>query len=120
MSSFLLPIGQNLVLSPFQSRTLSPIPERSHFGNFTIQKPLLRGNFGVARLGLGRVPIPDPENAELMINDLFGRVEGLIYTIADAAVTSTDTVDATKHNSDWLSGITNAMEVVLKVCLLEI
>ncbi|KAL8520049.1 hypothetical protein ACS0TY_010835 [Phlomoides rotata] len=118
-SSFLYSIGQNLVLSPFQSRrNLSPVPERSHFCNFTIQKPLLRRNLGVARLGLGQVPIPDPENAELMIRDLFGRVEGFLYTIADAAVTSSDTVDAvsaTKQNSDWLSGITNAMEVVLKV-----
>ncbi|KAH6812894.1 hypothetical protein C2S51_021912 [Perilla frutescens var. frutescens] len=39
-------------------------------------------------------------------------------TVADAAVNSSDAVDAvstTKQNSDWLSGITNAMEVVLKL-----
>lgn len=121
MSTCLYSVGQNLVLSPFQgrTRTLNPVSDRTHFSNLTIQKPFLRGNLGVARFGLGQVPVPDPENAELIIKDLFGRVEGYLYTIADAAVTSTDTVDAvstTKQSSDWLSGITNAMEVVLKVC----
>ncbi|KAI3467634.1 hypothetical protein Pfo_024297 [Paulownia fortunei] len=120
MSTFLYSIGPNLVLSPFpgRTRTLNPVSHRTHFSNFTIQTPFLRGSLGVARFGLGQVPVPDPENAELIIKDLFGRVEGFLYTIADAAVTSSDTVDAvgtTKQNSDWLSGITNAMEVVLKV-----
>lgn len=114
MSSFVYSIGQNLVLSPsFESRrSLRAVPERRHIGNFTIQK---RANLGVVRLGLGQVPIPDPENAELMIKDLFGTVEGFLYTLADAAVTSSQTLDASSHNSDWLSGITNAMELVLKV-----
>lgn len=78
------------------------------------------GNFGIARFGLGQVPFSDPENTELVIKDLFGRVEGFLYTIADAAISSSDTLDSvstTKQNSDWLSGITNAMELVLKVCL---
>lgn len=123
MSTFVYSTGQNLLLSPLLGRTRTPTPfaGRTHFGNFTFQKPLLRGgNSGIARFGLGQVPLPDPENAELMIKDLFGRVEGFLYTVADAAVSSSDTVDAlstTKQNSDWLSGITNAMEVVLKVCL---
>ncbi|KAL7134991.1 hypothetical protein ABFS83_11G062900 [Erythranthe nasuta] len=123
MSTFMYSIGPNTVISPFPSRrartTLNPISDRTHYTNFKIQTPLLRrGNLGVARFGLNQVPIPDPENAELIIRDLFGRVEGFLYTIADAAVTSSDTVDAVgtaKQNSDWLSGITNAMEAVLKV-----
>lgn len=121
MSTFLHSTGQNFLLSPFlgRTRTLAPVSGRTLFRNFTFQKPLLRrGNFGVARCGLGQVPFPDPENAELVIKDLFGRVEGFLYTVADAAVNSSDAVDAvstTKQNSDWLSGITNAMEVVLKV-----
>ncbi|EYU30591.1 hypothetical protein MIMGU_mgv1a006893mg [Erythranthe guttata] len=121
MSTFIYSIGPNTVISPFPSRTrtpLNPISDRTHYTNFKIQTPLLRrGNLGVARFGLNQVPTPDPENAELVIRDLFGRVEGFLYTIADAAVTSSDTVDAvgtTKQNSDWLSGITNAMEAVLK------
>ncbi|KAL0357830.1 UNVERIFIED_CONTAM: ALBINO3-like protein 1, chloroplastic [Sesamum calycinum] len=120
MSTFLYSIGPNSVLSPFpgRRRTLSPVSDRTHFSNFTIKRPFLRGSLGVARFGLGQVPFPDPEDAELMMKDLFGRVEGFLYTVADAAVASSDKVDAvatTKQNSDWLSGITNGMEVVLKV-----
>ncbi|XP_057776843.1 ALBINO3-like protein 1, chloroplastic isoform X2 [Salvia miltiorrhiza] len=121
MSSFVHSTAQNLLLSPFlgRTRTLTPVSGRARFSNFTFQKPLLRGgNFGIARCGLGQVPFPDPENAEFLIKDLLGRVEGLLYTVADADVTSPDAVDAvstTKQNSDWLSGITNAMELVLKV-----
>ncbi|KAL3649835.1 ALBINO3-like protein 1, chloroplastic [Castilleja foliolosa] len=99
-----------------RTRTANQLFFRTRFSNLSIQKPLLRGSLGLTRFGLGQVP--DPENAELVIRDLFGRVEGFLYTIADAAVNSSDTVDAvstTKQNSDWLSGITNAMEVVLKV-----
>ncbi|GFQ05552.1 albino3-like protein 1 chloroplastic [Phtheirospermum japonicum] len=113
-------LEQYRVLSPFPggTRTAKSHFYRTHFSNLSIQRPLLRGSLGLARFGLGQVPVPDPENAELVIRDLFGRVEGFLYTIADAAVNSSDTVDAvstTKQNSDWLSGITNAMEVVLKV-----
>ncbi|KAL0336042.1 UNVERIFIED_CONTAM: ALBINO3-like protein 1, chloroplastic, partial [Sesamum radiatum] len=120
MSTFLYSIGPNSVLSPFpgRRRTLSPVSDRTHFSNFTIQRPFLRGSLGVARFGLGQVPFPDPEDAELMMKDLFGRVEGFLYTVADAAVASSDKVDAVattkQNNSDWLSGITNGMEVVLK------
>ncbi|KAG6426751.1 hypothetical protein SASPL_110984 [Salvia splendens] len=118
MSSFLHSTAQNLLLSPFLGRTrdLTPVSGSAHFSNFKFQKPSPRGrNFGTVRCGLGQVPFPDPENAEFLIKDLFGRVEGLLYTVADAAVSSSDAVSTTKQNSDWLSGITNAMEVVLKV-----
>ncbi|CAM8984200.1 unnamed protein product [Rhodiola kirilowii] len=49
------------------------------------------------------------------------RAESLIYTIADAAVSSSDAVveagggGGVKQSSDWLSGITYYMESVLKV-----
>ncbi|KAI3452637.1 hypothetical protein Pfo_009301 [Paulownia fortunei] len=120
MSTLLYSLGPNLVLPPFpdRTRTLNPVFQRTHFSNFTIQRSSLRGSLGVARFGMGQVPFPDPENAELIIKGLFGRVEGFLYTVADAAVSSVDTVDAvstTKQNNDWLSGITYAMEAVLKV-----
>ncbi|KAK6160314.1 hypothetical protein DH2020_003695 [Rehmannia glutinosa] len=120
MSTFCFPIGPNVLLSPFpgRTRTANPLFHKTHFSNLAIQRPFLRGSLGVARFGLGQVPVPDAENTELIIRDLFGRVEGFLYTVADAAVNSSDTVDVvstTKQNSDWLSGITNAMEVVLKV-----
>lgn len=122
MSFFLYSIGPNLVVSPFpgRSRTPSHVLTGTRFSDFKIQRPYLRGSLGVTRYGLGQVPFPDPDNAELVIKDLFGRVEGFLYTVADSAVSnSLDTVDGaatTKQSSDWLSGIANAMEAVLKVC----
>jgi len=53
--------------------------------------------------------------------DLLGRVEAFLYTVADAAVSAEPVVTAadggTKEAAagDWLSGITNSMETVLKV-----
>ncbi|XP_062212997.1 ALBINO3-like protein 1, chloroplastic [Phragmites australis] len=52
--------------------------------------------------------------------ELFGRVEALLYTVADAAVSAAPEAVAegagkTKEAGDWLSGITNSMETVLKV-----
>jgi hypothetical protein len=50
--------------------------------------------------------------------DLLGRVEALLYTVADAAVSAEPVAAAgTKEAAagDWLSGITNSMETVLKV-----
>ncbi|CAA0833736.1 ALBINO3-like protein 1- chloroplastic [Striga hermonthica] len=122
MSTFLYSIGPNLVVSPSPGRTristVNPVFQRANFSSFSTHKPLFRGSLGLARFGLGQLPSPDPENAELLFRDLIGRVEGFLYTIADATVTSSDTVDAVSTNrqsSDWLSGITNVMEVVLKV-----
>nr|ACF82034.1 unknown [Zea mays] len=50
--------------------------------------------------------------------DLLGRVEALLYTVADAAVSAEPVAAAgTKEAAagDWLSSITNSMETVLKV-----
>ncbi|GER47316.1 oxaA/YidC-like membrane insertion protein [Striga asiatica] len=122
MSTFLYSIGPNVVVSPSPGRTrirtVNPVFQRANFSNFSTHKPLFRGSLGLARFGLGQFPSPDPENAELFFTDLIGRVEGFLYTIADATVSYSDTVDAVstnKQSSDWLSGITNVMEVVLKV-----
>lgn len=50
--------------------------------------------------------------------------ESLLYTIADAAVSSSETFDSvsgttttttTSQNSDWFTGIANYMETILKV-----
>lgn len=52
------------------------------------------------------------DSADAVVGDFFGRVESVIYTIADAAVSASEA----KQSGDWLSGITNCMESVLKVC----
>lgn len=125
-----LSFGLNLALSPFPCRsrsrtstststsTLYPLfhlhRQTTTFGGFSHKKPFLRGTIGVARFGLRHVPLPDPED---LIRDLYGRAEGLLYTIADAAVSASpdSAVTTTNQNNDWLSGIANYMETVLKV-----
>ncbi|TVU44095.1 hypothetical protein EJB05_03527, partial [Eragrostis curvula] len=52
--------------------------------------------------------------------ELLSRVEAFLYTVADAAVSASSEVavesgGGTKEAGDWLSGITNSMETVLKV-----
>lgn len=73
----------------------------------------------MARLGFKPEFLPDPESAEGFVRELFDRTEGFLYTVADAAVSSSsstsDTVSTTKQSGDWLTGITNYMETVLKV-----
>lgn len=76
----------------------------------------------MTRFGLGHGPFPDPEVSASIMKNMYDRVEGFLYTVADAAVSgSPDMVSAAnsaetaKQNSDWLSGITNTMETVLKV-----
>lgn len=74
----------------------------------------------VAKFGfLSSGQLPDPEKVEVTIRELFGRAEGLFYTIADAAVANSDAVasssDTAKQSGDWLSGITTSLETVLKV-----
>ncbi|KAL8218879.1 hypothetical protein R6Q57_022252 [Mikania cordata] len=113
--------GSNTVLSPFpdptRSRFINPLLRRTQFGNFNKHhKPLFRGStLTVAIFGPGQVQFPDTENFRHLID----RAEGLLYTIADAVVASNPdsgvTMNATaKQSNDWLSGITNYMETVLK------
>ncbi|XP_044491431.1 ALBINO3-like protein 1, chloroplastic isoform X1 [Mangifera indica] len=104
-----LSVKPNLVFSPFPHRTA----RQNRFFNRTdfAHKPFLRGSLSVANFGFK----PDPQSAEPVLRELFGQAESFLFTIADAAVSSSDTVTATKQSSDWLSVITNVMETVLKV-----
>lgn len=116
MASSSLSFASSTLLPPFPAPK-SPLLHRPSLAAFSRSKPFLRGTLCVARLGFR----PDPEIAESAIRELVGRTESLIYTIADAAVSSSDTVagttSAAKQNNDWLSGIANYMEAVLKVRL---
>ncbi|XP_057528356.1 ALBINO3-like protein 1, chloroplastic [Amaranthus tricolor] len=122
MSIFLSPLGPKPYFHPYPShvRTIqTPIFQRTHFRHQKYPLPrtslLVVAKFGFLNSG----QLPDPEVFEGPIKDLFGRTEGFLYTIADAAVSNTDVIDAstttTKQNGDWLSGITATMETVLKV-----
>ncbi|XP_015894550.3 ALBINO3-like protein 1, chloroplastic [Ziziphus jujuba] len=118
MATF-LPHRPSLVLTPFPDRTHNQLFRPSHcYGFSNHNKPFLRGSLAVARLGFNPGSFPDPENTQGMIQELFGRAESFLYTVADAAVSSSspaETVTTAKQNDDWLSGITNSLESVLKV-----
>ncbi|KAJ9708714.1 hypothetical protein PVL29_000638 [Vitis rotundifolia] len=105
MSTFFAFHTSPLHLSPFPHRTSirTPILHPSHFPGLPNRRSL-----GVARFGFRPF---HSDGADAVIGDLFGRVETLLYTIADAAVSASDG----KQSGDWLSGITNYMETVLKV-----
>ncbi|KAJ4798024.1 Membrane protein insertase YidC [Rhynchospora pubera] len=45
------------------------------------------------------------------LEDLLGRADGFLYSIADAAVAAQDP----KPNADWFSGIASYMELILKI-----
>ncbi|XP_022776223.1 ALBINO3-like protein 1, chloroplastic isoform X2 [Durio zibethinus] len=110
-----------LVLTPFVDRTGPPnhLLNRTQFPGFSARRPFLRGSLSVAKFGFKPGLLPDPDASEGVIRELFTRAESLLYTIADAAVSSSDaittTTTTTKQNNDWLSGITNSMEAILKV-----
>ncbi|XP_030960795.1 ALBINO3-like protein 1, chloroplastic [Quercus lobata] len=114
-------ISPYLVLSPFPVRTTisNPLFHRTHHFytnplSLSLPKPYLRGSTAVARFGFKPGLFPDPDSNA--IAELLGRAESILYTLADAAVSSSDTVSSTtKQSNDWLSGITNYMETVLKV-----
>ncbi|KAG6515868.1 hypothetical protein ZIOFF_026302 [Zingiber officinale] len=70
-----------------------------------------------------RITSVDPYTSELdfeategLARELFGRLQGLLYTITDAAVSSSEVVEKiSKQSDDWLTGITNYLETVLKL-----
>lgn len=72
----------------------------------------------VAQFGFRPGSFPDPVDSLDFIKD---HAENLLHTIADAAVSSSDTFESvagnttTNQNNDWFSGIANYMETVLKV-----
>lgn len=108
----LLSFQSSLVLAP-SPKVRNPLLPRTHHYGFS-----QRGSLGVARLGFGSGLIPEPEDAEGVLKELFGKAESLLYTVADAAVSAqsaTENLSSTKQSNDWFSGITNYLESGLKV-----
>nr|XP_043613102.1 ALBINO3-like protein 1, chloroplastic [Erigeron canadensis] len=111
----LISYGSNTVLSPFPDpsrfRPINPLLTKTT--QFVKTHKLgTATSLTVARFGPGQVQFPDPEK----FKDLIDRAEGLLYTLADAAVVNTNDsgITNTKQNNDWFSGIANYMETVLK------
>ncbi|KAM5568034.1 ALBINO3-like protein 1, chloroplastic [Rosa sericea] len=105
--------------SPLLAPTPNPrsplLPRTHHHHHYGFSH---RGSLAVARLGLGSGLLPDPEDAEPVLKELLTKAESLLYTVADAAVSAqsaTENLSSSKQSNDWLSGITNYLESVLKV-----
>ncbi|KAJ0972466.1 hypothetical protein J5N97_020425 [Dioscorea zingiberensis] len=104
-------------LSPVRTMVLAPLTHRAHlafFNRTSSSSPFLRRDSMVVRLSPSPL-LPDLDGVEELVRELFGRAEGVIYTIADAAVSSDTVAQGSKQSGDWLSGITNTLETVLKV-----
>jgi YidC/Oxa1 family membrane protein insertase len=107
----LLACPQTLALSPPSSRAPTPTPSAAPRLGLGLRSRRLR-------LRLRPVAALGPADA----GDLLGRVEAFLYTVADAAVSAApeaaaEAKEAAAASGDWLSGITNSMETVLKVRL---
>ncbi|MCI05628.1 ALBINO3-like protein 1 chloroplastic-like [Trifolium medium] len=106
--AILLPCTPTILSTPFGNRTTTHFPLRPHSHPFSP----FRGSLSVSRFGFQPGFLPQPDDTEFVIRELYSRAEGFLYTIADAAVLSSDTVVTTtiataKQNNDWLSLITN-------------
>ncbi|CAN8291281.1 unnamed protein product [Cochlearia groenlandica] len=107
----------NLLLSSFS--TGKPLRfRRIHAPSLSPSPSRLRRTL-VAQFGFRPGSFPDPIDSIDFIKD---HVDNLLLTIADAAVSSSETFESvsnntttTSQNSDWFSGIANYMETILKV-----
>ncbi|KAF3590038.1 hypothetical protein F2Q69_00027652 [Brassica cretica] len=104
----------NLLLSSFSTGEVLHL-RRSRFSHRPSSSSSYR-RILVAQFGFS----PGPVSLDLVKE----HVESLLYTIADAAVSSSETFDSvsgtttttkTNQNSDWFTGIANYMETILKV-----
>ncbi|XP_023001985.1 ALBINO3-like protein 1, chloroplastic [Cucurbita maxima] len=114
----LSPCRPNFMFSSFPNRvpTSNPLFHAVQFRGLSHHKPSLRGSLAVARFGFKPEFLPDPDNAEGFVRELFGKAERVLYTIADAAVSaSPEDMTTAKQTEDWFTGITNYMESVLKI-----
>ncbi|CAL9096586.1 unnamed protein product [Musa textilis] len=113
-------MAKTLLFSPssFLAAPLPPLPRRSRLGF-----PLYRPRRADTRVKMSFHGAPPPHGVDSLV-DLHGivsRVEGLLYTLADAAVATDaaaaapDASTAVQKNGGWFGFISDAMEVVLKV-----
>ncbi|XP_077227545.1 ALBINO3-like protein 1, chloroplastic [Tasmannia lanceolata] len=110
MASFLLSQPHPLILSPITQRTRPSNPLYPQTHSFFKKKSNLRIGDSVMVRFHPSPSFQNPEIAEGLIKELLGKAEGALYMIADAAISSDS-----KQSGDWLSGITNYLESVLKV-----
>lgn len=116
----LLLFAPNVTSSPFSYRptlTSSPLLHRPYQQTNLFHSRNFPGrSLSVTRFAFKPDFLPEPHGAEELVKDLLSRADAFLYTVADAAVSASDTVGTTTNQSnDWLSGVTGYMESVLKV-----
>ncbi|KAI9080870.1 hypothetical protein K1719_037179 [Acacia pycnantha] len=116
----LLLFAPNVTSSPFSYRptlTTSPLLHRPYQQTNLFHSRNFPGrSLSVTRFAFKPGFLPEPHGAEEFVKDLLSRADAFLYTVADAAVSSSDTVATSANQSnDWLSGVTGYMESVLKV-----
>ncbi|MCO5594409.1 hypothetical protein L7F22_048439 [Adiantum nelumboides] len=130
LSTLLSPVcstgnGSRHALLCFSRSSFASSQRRYHFDLFRSNNGRSRCSFhggGVlaVRASLGEFDSHIEATSELIstgLPQLLERAEGLLYTIADAAVSTDTSVADTvqKTNRDWLSGLTDGLEAILKV-----
>ncbi|XP_072976003.1 inner membrane protein PPF-1, chloroplastic isoform X1 [Typha angustifolia] len=114
---------KTLISSPssFLSAPLPLLPRHGRLG-FPLYNPR-RPMDSRVKLSFQEIPPLQPLDSFVDLHGIVSRAEGLLYTLADAAVVAADTstsagADATttvQKNGGWFGFISEAMEVVLKV-----
>ncbi|KAI3937909.1 hypothetical protein MKX01_027836 [Papaver californicum] len=117
-------MAKSLIYSPFLSNSL-PSVSRHHSSNhhiFPLSTTTPNRKFNRMKFSLQEIP----PIRSVDFQEIYNRAEGLLYTLADAAVVAADSattsVDASgstdvavQKSGGWFAFISDAMEVVLKV-----
>jgi YidC/Oxa1 family membrane protein insertase len=107
-------MAKTLISSP--SFLGTPLPSL-HRNNFSPNRTRL---YTKVHFSFHQIPPIQSLTHSIDVAGVFARAEGLLYTLADAAVTadavtSTSTDVAVQKNGGWFGFISDAMEFVLKV-----
>jgi YidC/Oxa1 family membrane protein insertase len=109
-------MAKTLISSP--SFLGTPLPSL-HRNNFSPNRTRL---YTKVHFSFHQIPPIQSLTHSIDVTGVFARAEGLLYTLADAAVTadavtstSTSTDVAVQKNGGWFGFISDAMEFVLKV-----
>lgn len=99
----------------------TPLPLHPRHGRqgFSLSRPQRAG--ARVRMSLGEFPPPNGFESLFHLEGISARMEGLLFTLADAVVAADPTTSETaasaaaQKNGGWFGFISDAMEVVLKV-----
>ncbi|KAF5174925.1 Membrane protein insertase yidc [Thalictrum thalictroides] len=117
-------MAKTLISSPiFQTTQLPSLSRHNKFPSFTPYRKHKDYTTKV-KFSLNEIPpIQSFDSSSIDFHGIVSRAEGLLYTLADAAVVATDSVSTTGNSTDvavqksggWFGFISEAMEIVLKV-----